>query len=102
MRRSRQLLEHGQPLEHDGFRCFFNLASQEDLVEHGVHFVKVVNKVELAHVAEECVCVTSAGASGSRVSDQKLAFFALEPIAPMVSAAEAAQTSDAPSTSTNK
>lgn len=33
--------------------CLFDLAGQEDLIQYRIHFVKVKDKIQLAHVSEK-------------------------------------------------
>lgn len=44
-----------QPRQHNLLARLLNLARQKDLIENGVHLVKVEDEVELADVAEEGV-----------------------------------------------
>lgn len=52
---SLQLIQVFQPRQHNLLTRLLNLARQKDLVEDGVHLVKVEDEVELADVAEEGV-----------------------------------------------
>jgi hypothetical protein len=44
-----------QPGQDDLFASLFYFASEEDLVEDGINFVEVEDKVQFAHIAKECV-----------------------------------------------
>lgn len=44
-----------KPVQHGELARLLNLASQEDLVQDRIHFVKVKDEIQLAHVAKEAV-----------------------------------------------
>ena len=50
-----QFIQVLQSCQHNLFACFFNLTSQEHLVENCIDLVKVKDQVQLAHVAKESV-----------------------------------------------